>query len=180
MKKEKITALGIGGFLLVVFTYLLIIDKIGATSYVALFCILVIAVLLIVVHSRLQKLDLKNLSLTLAKIEEAKTEVLAKEKDLKRISLFIINMLMLSSSAQNRFVDDEDHDLTMEWYRVKACDLLDILKVTGKDRQEAMKYATLYKQIDEPGNSERKGKIHGEILSNLRKDIDAVSKKCEE
>lgn len=111
MKKESIIALLLTLLGIALITCLLVFDKIGQATYAVLFPIICILGLVLYGFRRLRELDLKNLRITLDKIEKTKQEIFAKEKDLRDIGLRLAKILAFNNAFQGRLGSEESKEI---------------------------------------------------------------------
>ncbi|MEW8352819.1 MAG: hypothetical protein AB2665_03385 [Candidatus Thiodiazotropha sp.] len=129
---------GVVGF--VTFTYLLIDSKIGALGYSSLLGLLAIVCIVIPVLSRLKELDLKNLKLTLDKIEEAKKEIYAKEESLKETSHVLAELIAANSTLTGIWGDDESNSYSKDLIRAKIKKLAKQMEFSTEEMEQILKY----------------------------------------
>lgn len=82
MKTQAITAASLGIGCVVLFTTLLLVNRISEITYASLLVSFTLICIVILVLPRLKELDLKNLRLTLEEIKQVKTEVEGVKEDI--------------------------------------------------------------------------------------------------
>ena len=128
MRREGIVSVILGLIGLALFTWLKVSQGMGDSAYVLLFAVLSFVCLVVNGFSRLSELDLKNLRLTLTKIEEARADVYAKQRDVIRISMQLARMIAFLGAFQSRRMSAETLDIVKRWYRTQTCKLIDSLE----------------------------------------------------
>lgn len=140
--------LAIAAISFLVFTTLLLFNRIGEASY----CFLSAgsAMLGLVLHGfgRLQELDLKNLRLVLREIEQTKKELFVREEKLKAIAVPLAQVIALTGASEGRLGSRESWDTKREWYRRKVDALVGTLDLTSQESADIRKYAEKYAEID--------------------------------
>lgn len=122
------------------FTCLLIDSKIGTLAYSSLLGLLAIVCLVIPVLERLRELDLKNLKLTLEKIEEAKKEIYAKEDSLKESSFVLSELIAATSTLSGLIGDKESESYSKSLINAKLKKLAQQLKFNSTEMGQIFKY----------------------------------------
>ena len=146
MKSEAIVSILTGIFGTTLFTWLLVHKELGPTSFVLLISILALVCLVIPVFNRLREFDLKNLKLTLDKIQEAKAEVFAKEEDLKQSALLLAELIVANSAVTGIWGDEDSNKYSKALIQKKAKDLLINLGLPDEKIEDVFKYQ---KALDE-------------------------------
>lgn len=172
MKSKSIAAIVVAALGTTLFTFLLVYHEIGSISYVTLLCALGLISLVLHGFSRIRELDLKNLKMTLDRIEEAKAEVFAKEADLKNITISLAQIIAFSNAFQGRLRSEESYELQSKWYRLQTNKLLNILAVNNLDRREILKYDTFFQKVKTLKSTEEKEKFSDELLDMMKEDIE--------
>lgn len=169
MKNEATISILIGIIGTTVFTGLVLADKIGPPTYVLLISILALVCLVIPVIQRLRELDIKNLKLTLDKIEEAKAEVFAKEEDLKESTLLLAELIMANSAVTGIWGDEESNKYSKALIQKKTKDLLLNLNISKSKVDEIFKYQKALDKIPKDAGEEHDEKWK-EFISMLKKE----------
>lgn len=176
-KTESIIAIIVSMIGLTLFTILLVQKEISAGYYVTLMGLLAAVSLAIHGFSRILKLDLKNLKITLDKIVEVRDEIFAKEEDLNNIAISLIKILACSTAWEGRLGSEETHMLLNQLYRLETRKLLDTIKVDKDIKKEVMKYHELFEKIEaEKDNEAERNKLLAEILDTIRADVKNADK----
>ncbi|MFT6910281.1 MAG: hypothetical protein ACJAS1_007009 [Oleiphilaceae bacterium] len=131
-------AVGIIGFS--TFTFLLFDEKIETLGYCSLLGLLAIVCIVIPVLSRLSELDIKNLRLTLTKIQEAKKEIYAKEESLKEASHVLSELIAVTSSLAGIWGDKSSRIHSKALITAKLNNLADKLNYSQEQRDQLFKY----------------------------------------
>jgi hypothetical protein len=185
--EEQPVPLAISITVLVLFTTLLLLGKIGEASFS--FLTAGTALLGLVLHGfgRLQELDLKNLRVVLREIEETKKELFVREEKLKKIALPLAQIIALTGASEGRMGSRESWSAKREWYRRKVQELIAALELSAKESAEIQKYADKYAEIDralgeregltttDPDHKEVKAKLEAlstEILEMMKADTE--------
>jgi hypothetical protein len=169
MKSEVIVSILIGISGTTLFTWLLVHKELGAPSYAILMSILALVCLVIPVFQRLRELDLKNLKLTLDKIQEAKAEVFAKEEDLKESALLLVELIAANSAVTGIFGDKDSNKYSKALIRKKAKDLLKNIHVPDEKIEEVFKYQKALENIPREPKEEHDKKWN-EFIEMLKKE----------
>lgn len=131
--------------------------------------ILALVCLVITMFQRLRELDLKNLKLTLHKIEEAKAEVFAKEEDLKASTLLLAELIVANSAVTGIWGDKDSSKYSKELIRKKAKDLLKNINVPDEKIREIFKYQQALDDIPKEAGDEHDKKWK-EFIEMLKKE----------
>jgi len=176
MKLESIFALffSIAGTIL--FTLLLVNDIIGSISYITLLSILALVCLVLHGFSRIREFDLKNLRMTLSRIEKVKAEVYAKEKDLKNISISLARIIAFNNAFQGRWGSEEGNKLKRNWYRLQTDSLLKTLVVDDEIKKDILKYDEFFQQINDHADIHEKEKMRDELYKLIESDLQKSEK----
>ena len=172
MKKESIIALLLTLLGIALITCLLVFDKIGQTTYAVLFPVIGILGLVLYGFRRLRELDLKNLRITLDKIEKTKQEIFAKEKDLRDIGLRLAKILAFNGAFQGRRGSEESNKIKKLWYRRKTEQLLDKLSIPDRDPSAVTAILAAFERFDALETPEEKSNQHQAIMELIRADLD--------
>ena len=136
---------GVVGF--ATFTFLLIDSKIGALGYSSLLGLLAIVCIVIPVLSRLKELDIKNLKLTLEKIEEAKKEIYAKEESLKAASHVLAELIAANSTLTGIWGDEESNSYSKDLIRAKIKKLAEQMEFSPEEMEQILKYEKALEEV---------------------------------
>ena len=156
--------------LITLFTILLIRKDIGSISYTTLLAILALFCLAIFSFPRLRVLDLRQLKMTLDKIETIKENIYAKEKDLKQISILLSEIIAFNSSAQNRLTSRKSLILRQSWNRKKIEELFKLLNVPENEKNNVFKYSEMFKLFDNTEDSKEREIIKNKMDKMLKDD----------
>ena len=170
MKTQGIISILVGIISFITFTLLLISKYITGVIYLSLLSLLCFFCLVIPVIGRLKELDLKNLKLTLEKIEQTKKEIYAKEQELKEISLILSELIAAHSTLTSIRGDEESEKLRKELINEKIKMLAKKLKFTNAQVDSIFKYERALKKISEAPCEELK-KTWTEFKNFLRDEI---------
>ncbi len=118
----------------------------------------------------MRELDLKNLKITLDRIEEVKAEVFAKERDVHNISLQIAKIIAFDSAFAGRTECKETHRLKKKWYQQKVSELLSMTAFSEDVKDDLFKYYKTLEVLDNFEDQERE-KHYEKILDMIRKDV---------
>jgi len=140
MKKQGILSVTVGAICFVTFTCLLVLSIIGSAAYSALLGLLAIVCIVIPVLGRLRELDLKNLKLTLEKIEEAKKDIYAKEESLKEAAHVLAELIAANSTLTGIWGDDESNKFSKELIRAKLRKLAKKIEFSSTEMDSVLKY----------------------------------------
>ena len=132
------TFVGLVGF--TTFTTLLIKDAVGTASYIVLLTLLTLICVVIPVLERLKELDIKNLKLTLEKIEGVKKDIYAKESDLRQTSLLLTELIAANSTVTGIWGSAESKKYSDALVRSKIMRLAKQLKLSEKELGSIFKY----------------------------------------
>lgn len=169
MKSEVIISISFGIAGTALFTWLLVSKELGAPSYVIMMSVLALVCLVIPVFQRLRELDLKNLKLTLDKIEEAKAEVFAKEEDLKESTLLLAELIAANSAVTGIWGDEDSNKYSKALIRKKTTDLLKNINVPDEKINEVFKYQQALEDIPKEAG-EKHDKKWKEFIKMLKKE----------
>lgn len=153
------------------FTFLLVHGQIGEVVYLALVALLALLCSVLPGFSRLRELDLRNLRLTLDRIEEVKEEVFAKEADLRNIAISLAKIIAFGNAFQGRYKSEEGIQLERNWYLLQTNKLLDLLAVDRKVRQEILKYDTFYQTARSLKAADEKERFAQHLYNMVRADL---------
>jgi hypothetical protein len=132
------TAVGIVGF--TTFTLLLVYGTISTGSYIALLILLTFACIAIPVLDRLKTLDVKNLKLTLEKIESVKREIYAKESDLRKTSTLLTELIAATATVTGILGDEDSYKFSTALVKSKIMHLAKQLSLTEAELASIFKY----------------------------------------
>jgi hypothetical protein len=132
------TVVGVLG--LALFTALMSVGKIGSVAYLSLLSLLVLTCLVIPVLERLKTLDVKNLKVTLEKIESVKREIYVKESDLRKTSLVLAELIAANAAVTGIWGDEESKRYSDALVRNKIMHLAKQLNLTTGEMAEIFKY----------------------------------------
>ena len=170
MKTESIISLLLAVFGTTLFTILLGYHLIGQAAFVILMSTLAFVCIVIPVLRRLKQLDIKNLKMTLDKIEKARDDVFAKEKDLAKISLLVSQLFAFNSAFEGRIYQPETHRLQQEWYNRKMAELLVAIKTSSFATEEVLKYFHAMRRYEISDGASQKLEWHN-LMNMIREDI---------
>jgi hypothetical protein len=174
LRAESVAATVTGTVGTALFTTLLVKGIVGPASYVTLLSLAALISLVLHGFSRLRQPDLKNLKLTLSKIEEAKAEVFAKEKDLKNIALRLARILAFNNAFQNRVPSEESLSLQRQWYRTQTHQLLELLNIKAFERSDVLKYQEALDKLDTlVGQPQEREKHYAKLIRIVMEDLEA-------
>lgn len=174
MRREGIVSVLLGLIGLGLFTWLKVSHSMGDSAYVLLFALLSLTCLVVNGFSRLSELDLKNLRLTLTKIEEARADVYAKQRDVIRISMQLARMIAFLGAFQSRRMSAETLDIVKRWYRTQTCKLIDSLELTSEQRGTIMKYSDAFARIDEEEEREEIENAYFALIEDVRREVESL------
>ena len=140
MKTQGIISVALGAIGFFTFTCLLLNSNIGPFAYSSLLALLAIVCVVIPVLGRLQQLDLKNLKLTLAKIESAKKEIYAKEESLKEASFILSELIAVSATLGQIHGAAIIEEYGNKVINLKLKKLAESLKLSSNFNNEIFKY----------------------------------------
>lgn len=104
-------------------------------------------------------------------MEAVKSEVFAKEKDLKNVAIMLTKIIAFSNTFGSRWMDDETLNLEKRWLRNRVEQLLSQFKVEGSRRMEAMKYLDGIDRLDGLENKEEREKEWTKFLVMIKEDL---------
>lgn len=167
---QSTVALIVGAVALILFTGLLMSKHLGQMSYVSLLTATGLVCLVLHGFSRLRELDLKNLKVTLDKMERVKEEIFAKEEDLRRVSLLASQLIAFNSAFEGRMHDGESYRLQNEWYYQKIKELLDAVEASPETTADVLKYFHSLRNRDVSAGDQKKLKWD-DLMDMIREDI---------
>jgi hypothetical protein len=170
MKPETIISLTLAVLGTTLFTVLLWCSLIGQVAYVTLVSVLSLVCLAVPVLQRLRQFDLRNLKMTLEKIEKVRDEVFAKEKDLARVSTIVSQLIAFNSAFEGRAHNPESYGLQNEWYYRKIKELLSAVKASPETTEITLKYFHALRKRDASSGDEQKLEWHS-LMNMIREDI---------
>jgi len=132
------TVVGLVGF--ITFTALLVKDIVGTASYIVLLTLLTLICVVIPVLERLKELDIKNLKLTLEKIEGVKKDIYAKESDLRQTSMLLAELIAANATVTGIWGDEESKKYSDALVRSKIMRLAKQLQLTANELDVIFKY----------------------------------------
>lgn len=136
---------GIVGF--ATFTYLLVAGTVGTFSYSSLLALLALVCIVIPVLGRLREFDLKNLKLTLDRIEEAKKEIYAKEESLKRASHVLAELIAANSAVTGVWSDEESNEYSKSLIRSKIRKLGEQMDFSRDEMDQIFRYESALAEV---------------------------------
>jgi hypothetical protein len=180
MKTQSTVAVIIGAVGLILFTSLLFSKYVNQVSYVVLLCATGLVCLVLHGFSRLRELDLKNLKMTLDRMEQVKTDVYAKTEDLKHTSLMLSKLIAVNSALQGIISDDDTHTYSRVLVRKKTEELLKSLGVPEDEMKEVFKYQDALDEMKKhKGDPEEKRKQKWKEFTTLLKRDCGIDEKPE-
>jgi DNA polymerase III gamma/tau subunit len=143
-------------------------SKIGTLGYSSLLGLLAIVCIVIPVLSRLKELDLKNLKLTLEKIEEAKKEIYAKEESLKEASHVLAELIAANSTLTGVWGDEESNSYSKDLIRAKIKKLAKQMEFNAGEMEQILKYEKALSEVHAASKEEHDQKWHAfkQMLKN--------------
>lgn len=124
----------------ITFTSLLVFSLINQFTYVTLLGMLTLLSILIPVLNRLKELDIKNLKMTLDKLEDTKNEIYAKEELLRNTSYKLSELIVTSSALGDILGDEESEKCSKALIKMKINELSQDLGFTNEEIQKIFKY----------------------------------------
>jgi len=170
MKTETVISLTLAALGATLFTALLFYRLIGEVAYVTLISVLSLVCLAVPVLQRLRQFDLKNLKMTLEKIEKVRDEVFAKEKDLAKVSILASQLIAFNSAFEGRLHGPESYSLQNEWYYRKIKELLAAVKASPDTTADVLKYFHALRKRDASAGDQKKLEWHS-LMNMIREDI---------
>lgn len=134
--------------LFVVFTALLLANKIGELSYFSLNALSILVGVVIYGFDRLQEVDFKNLKMVLSELKQAKEELFVREEKLKEITFLISQIMAFTGYSGGRFESKESLQLKRAWYRYQINKLKEVAQLNNSESKELDKFFDVYSRID--------------------------------
>lgn len=152
MKNESIIALVLGILGATLFTALLALGLINELGYI--FLLLALAIICLVLHgfSRLQELDLKNLKMTLSRIEQVREDIYAKEEDLRKASVTLSELIAFTAAFGRYWGSEKSIKYTSLLTLQKTRKLLDELNVSAEDKAKVFRYPNALERMEQVGS----------------------------
>jgi len=148
MKKDVLASILLGVLGSSLFVLLLFLEKINQVCFVTLMCSTGLFSFVILSLSRLKELDLKNLKLTLTELKQVKSDIYAKEDDLKKSSKLISELILFNSLFASRFGDTRSHECSQLWAKLKAKELLSALNIPDDQQKEVFRFSKMFEKMD--------------------------------
>ena len=155
MKNQGVISIVVALIGFITFTLLLLNSKIETTGYFLLLSLLSLVCVVIPVLSRLKELDVKNLKLTLEKIEQAKGEIYAKEESLKETSYILSEVIAANSTLVGMWGDKSSSKYSKALVRNKINKLGSNLDIPPEKIDELFKYERALKDLQQYKGDER-------------------------
>ncbi|ROZ61384.1 hypothetical protein [Ramlibacter sp. WS9] len=174
MRAPGIVATVVGAAGVAVFTALLIAEKIGTAGYVSLLSLLVLTCLVIPVLERLKTLDVKNLKVTLEKIESVKKEIYAKESDLRKTSLLLAELIAANTTVTGIWGNSDTKKYSDALVRTKIMHLAKQLGLTPNELAEIFKYEKALSEVHAAPKEEH-DRRWGEFVQLLKRESESSS-----
>lgn len=154
MRAESLIALtgGIAGAAL--FTTLVLLGRISEVTYVGLLSLVVITALALHGFNRIKELDLRNLKMTLSRIESARTEVEVRHSQLQDVAVRLLEVVAFHAAWSNRRVPREVIDLQRRWLQERAEELLGAIDAGSQTRDRLLWYQEAFQQLDAVGDDD--------------------------
>ena len=144
--KNNLLAWGIFVMLFIFYSYLFFTDRFDIKAYIFMLCFNTFFLFGLLGFPRLVEFDIRNFKLILAEIKEKKEEIFATEKQLKKMAVYIADVLAFISLLGNRLGSRESHKLRRDWVKVK---LQELKKNIGIELKNVAVYEELFGEIDE-------------------------------
>lgn len=167
MKSQGIIAIIVALIGFLTFTLLLLAEKIGTPGYLFLLSLLSLVCVVVPVLGRLKEFDVKNLKLTLEKIEQAKGEIYAKEESLKEISYILSELIAANSTLTGMWGDENSSKYSKALVKNKIKKLCLKLGIPKEKIDDLFKYERALKELQQYKGEERKKKWQ-EFIELLR------------
>ncbi|WP_085920092.1 hypothetical protein [Halomonas sp. CSM-2] len=167
MKSQGVISILVALIGFVTFTLLLLNEKIGVLGYFSLLSLLSFVCVVIPVLSRLKELDVRNLKLTLEKIEQAKGEIYAKEESLKETSYILSELIAANSTLMGMWGDENSSKYSKALVRNKINKLGASLDIPKDKIDDLFKYERALKELQKYKGEERDKKWQ-EFIDLLR------------
>jgi len=158
MKSQSVISILIALIGFVTFTLLLLNGNVETVGYFSLLSLLSLVCIVVPVLGRLKEFDVKNLKLTLDRIEQVKGEIYAKEESLKQTSYILSELITTTSSLTGVWGDDNSSKYSKALIRNKIRKLGTNLKIPDSDIEELFKYERLLNDLPNYEGEERKEK----------------------
>lgn len=143
--ESKLVAWSIWIILFGFYTILFFIGRFKAKEYIFMLCFNIFFLFVLLAFPRLKEFDAGSLRMTLEQIKEESKEILAKEKDLKEIAQYVLDIDGIISLEEGRLGSYEDYDLRREWVKAKLSELKQKVHL---DTARLDKYQKLFAEID--------------------------------
>ncbi|MDO9319549.1 MAG: hypothetical protein Q7V56_15310 [Gammaproteobacteria bacterium] len=155
MKTQVTIAILVGAVGFITFTVLLIEGVINGLGYFSLLSLLALVCIVTPVLGRLSELDIKNLKLTLQKIETTKEEIYAKEESLNETSYILSEVIAANSTLTGMFGDKDSHSYGKAIVKNKINKLGKNLKIPQEKIDELFKYQAALDELQQYSGDER-------------------------
>ena len=143
--ESKLTVWGIWIALFVFYTILFFIGRFKAKEYIFMLCFNIFFLFVLLAFPRLKEFDAGSLSMKLEQLHHESEEILAKEKDLKEIAQYVLDIDGMISLEEGRMGTYEDYNLRREWVKAKLSELKQKVHL---DTNRLDKYQKLFAEID--------------------------------
>ena len=158
MKNPNYIAIAVALICFVTFTWLLVSKNIESISYVALLSLLSIVCLVLPLQSRLRELDVKNLKLTLEKMENVKEEIYAKEESLQETAYLLADVIAANSAVAGMVGDEESSRYGKDLVKNRIERLGENLQIPQNRIEEIFKIEKALKEMQNYKGDEREEK----------------------
>ena len=171
---EGIISIGIAIIGVILFTTLLISNFINANIYLLLLSLLALICLVIPVIKRLRELDIKNLKMTLDKLESVKENVFAKQKDIQDFSKSMLKLLAVTTTLESIWGDEETNKYKKIIIQKRIKNILQLLNVSEDEGKAIFKYESALSDMQNKEGEERDRKWQ-EFKDVLKKESEEIN-----
>jgi hypothetical protein len=138
---------GIGGILIAII--LRVCAIIPDWSVIFLIALFVLAAIAVGAFSRLEEINLRQLSIRLRKVEEAEKRIYAREKIVRELMLELADLAAMETLNFSRLSGSEYAQLMRQWRDKRVDEILDLVEATPEEKNHLRRYVPIYQGIDD-------------------------------
>lgn len=133
--------------------YLLTTARISQITFLGLVTLCVLVGLFIAFNYRIKLLNLRQLTLELERVEEARKDVEARESRVRQIAKIVSEITLFSAAFQHRNLGEGESETQRAWLESKVRELLATISASPEEQTKTFRFHEAAKQLDELRNT---------------------------
>ncbi len=127
---------------------LLTSERVNQLSFVSLVALVVLAGLFIAFSDRIKTLNLRQLSIDLERVEEARKDVEARAAEIRRITFSLAEITLFITAIEGRVRGEGEADVNTPWLESKVRELLHSASATPEEQSKTFRLFSAAKELD--------------------------------